>query len=76
MTPPPGLLSRLTQGAATMETTLAAMSAWGRAREGGSPRSGEREALLREWAAQSPRPVPHAVIVGRPAPHHRRRPAR
>ncbi|MFI8786126.1 hypothetical protein [Streptomyces sp. NPDC055105] len=45
------LLSRLTLGAGTMETTLAAMSAWGRAREGGSPRSGEREALLREWAA-------------------------
>ncbi|MFD7200778.1 hypothetical protein [Streptomyces sp. NPDC059893] len=45
------VLSRLTQGAATMGTTLAAMSAWGRAREGGSTRSGEREALLREWAA-------------------------
>ncbi|MGW6399388.1 hypothetical protein [Streptomyces sp. NPDC055134] len=45
------LLSRLTQGAATMETTLAAMSAWGRAWEGGSPRNSQREQLLREWAA-------------------------
>ena len=45
------LLSRLTQGAATMETTLAAMSAWGRTREGGSPRSSQREQLLRKWTA-------------------------
>ncbi|MFF1355064.1 hypothetical protein [Streptomyces sp. NPDC058297] len=45
------LLSRLTEGAATMETTLAAMSEWGRAWEGGSPRSSQREQLLREWAA-------------------------
>ncbi|MGH4031164.1 hypothetical protein ACQB60_19760 [Actinomycetota bacterium Odt1-20B] len=44
------LLARLTEGAATMSTTLAAMSQWGRAREGGSPRGAEREALLREWA--------------------------
>ncbi|MEV0322708.1 hypothetical protein ACIBKX_21250 [Streptomyces sp. NPDC050658] len=45
------LLSRLTEGAATMSTTLAAMSDWGRrTSEGGSPRSGEREKLLREWA--------------------------
>lgn len=43
------LLSRLTEGAATLETTLAAMSDWGRTREGGTPRGGEREALLREW---------------------------
>ncbi|MEU8763348.1 hypothetical protein [Streptomyces sp. NPDC048659] len=43
------LLSRLTEGAATLETTLAAMARWGRAREGGTPRQGEREALLREW---------------------------
>ncbi|MFI9251528.1 hypothetical protein [Streptomyces sp. NPDC053069] len=43
------LLSRLTEGAATMATTLAAMSEWGRAREGGSPRKAEREGLLREW---------------------------
>ncbi|MFB7503613.1 hypothetical protein [Streptomyces broussonetiae] len=43
------LLARLTDGAATMATTLAAMSEWGRAREGGSPRAAEREALLREW---------------------------
>lgn len=44
------LLSRLTEGAATMATTLAAMSEWGRAWEGGSPRVAERERLLREWA--------------------------
>ncbi|MFF5672777.1 hypothetical protein [Streptomyces hygroscopicus] len=43
------LLSRLTQGAATMATTLAAMAEWGRAREGGSPRRAEREELLRRW---------------------------
>ncbi|WP_030607814.1 hypothetical protein [Streptomyces sclerotialus] len=43
------LLARLTEGAATMATTLAAMSEWGRAWEGGSPRASEREALLREW---------------------------
>jgi hypothetical protein len=43
------LLSRLTTGAATMATTLAAMSEWGRAREGGTPRQAERERLLREW---------------------------
>ncbi|MGW2419150.1 hypothetical protein ACWC0C_07780 [Streptomyces sp. NPDC001709] len=43
------LLSRLTDGAATMATTLAAMSEWGRAWEGGSPRRAEREGLLREW---------------------------
>ncbi|POX57280.1 hypothetical protein C3489_00770 [Streptomyces sp. Ru71] len=45
------LLSRLTEGAATMATTLAAMSAWGRAWEGGSPRRAERERLLREWVS-------------------------
>ncbi|MEV3872294.1 hypothetical protein [Streptomyces sp. NPDC049906] len=44
------VLARLTEGAATMSTTLAEMSRWGRAREGGSPRAGEREALLRGWA--------------------------
>lgn len=43
------LLSRLTEGAATMATTLAAMSAWGRAWEGGSPRGAQREELLRRW---------------------------
>ncbi|MFB7636289.1 hypothetical protein ACFC0M_35860 [Streptomyces sp. NPDC056149] len=43
------LLSRLTEGAATMATTLAAMAEWGRAWEDGSPRSAERERLLREW---------------------------
>ncbi|GAA2897032.1 hypothetical protein GCM10010524_31460 [Streptomyces mexicanus] len=43
------LLSRLTEGAATMATTLAAMSQWGRAWEGGSPRRAEREELLRRW---------------------------
>ncbi|MEU6167790.1 hypothetical protein [Streptomyces tanashiensis] len=43
------LLSRLTEGAATMATTLAAMSEWGRAWEGGSPRTTQREELLRRW---------------------------
>ncbi|MFC9595347.1 hypothetical protein ACFTUC_36815 [Streptomyces sp. NPDC056944] len=43
------LLSRLTEGAATMATTLAAMSEWGRAREGGTPRAAQREELLRGW---------------------------
>ncbi|MFC7305633.1 hypothetical protein ACFQVC_15550 [Streptomyces monticola] len=43
------LLSRLTEGAATTAATLAAMSAWGRAHEGGTPRGAEREKLLREW---------------------------
>ncbi|MEU9702422.1 hypothetical protein [Streptomyces sp. NPDC047981] len=43
------LLSRLTDGAATMATTLAAMSAWGRTWEGSSPRTAQREELLREW---------------------------
>ncbi|MEV8595459.1 hypothetical protein [Streptomyces sp. NPDC052012] len=43
------LLSRLTEGAATMATTLAAMSEWGRAWEGGSPRGTERERLLQGW---------------------------
>jgi hypothetical protein len=43
------LLARLTEGAATMETTLAAMSRWGRAWEGGSPRGPVREELLRGW---------------------------
>ncbi|MGW5866198.1 hypothetical protein ACWFRJ_28890 [Streptomyces sp. NPDC055239] len=44
------LLSRMTEGEATLRTTLAAMAEWGRAREGGSPRGAEREALLRGWA--------------------------
>ncbi|MEE1820381.1 hypothetical protein ACWEPZ_10900 [Streptomyces sp. NPDC004288] len=48
------LLSRLTDGAATMATTLAAMSEWGRAREGGTPRVAQREELLRRWAGPSP----------------------
>ncbi|MFC8129739.1 hypothetical protein [Streptomyces sp. NPDC057302] len=43
------LLARMTEGEATLRTTLAAMAQWGRAREGGSPRGAEREALLREW---------------------------
>ncbi|MFI9048336.1 hypothetical protein [Streptomyces sp. NPDC053427] len=43
------LLARLTEGAATMATTLAAMSEWGRAWEGTSPRGAEREGLLRGW---------------------------
>ncbi|MEU5087714.1 hypothetical protein [Streptomyces sp. NPDC021356] len=43
------LLSRLTEGAATMATTLAAMSQWGRSQASGTPRGAERERLLREW---------------------------
>lgn len=43
------LLTRLTEGEATLRTTLAAMAEWGRSREGGSPRGAEREGLLREW---------------------------
>ncbi|MGW7311097.1 hypothetical protein ACWGI1_36780 [Streptomyces sp. NPDC054835] len=43
------LLSRLTEGEATLETTLATMAQWGRTREGGTPRRSEREELLREW---------------------------
>ncbi|MGW7071893.1 hypothetical protein ACWGII_11510 [Streptomyces sp. NPDC054855] len=43
------LLSRMTEGEATLRTTLAAMAEWGRAREGGSPRGPERETLLRTW---------------------------
>jgi hypothetical protein len=43
------LLTRMTEGEATLRTTLAAMAEWGRTREGGSPRAAEREALLREW---------------------------
>ncbi|MFG2651709.1 hypothetical protein [Streptomyces sp. NPDC048436] len=45
------LLSRLTEGEATLRTTLAAMAEWGRRHEGGTPRTAEREALLRGWAA-------------------------
>lgn len=44
------LLTRMTEGEATLRTTLASMAEWGRAREGGSPRGAEREELLREWA--------------------------
>lgn len=43
------LLSRMTEGEATLRTTLASMAEWGRAREGGSPWGAEREELLREW---------------------------
>ncbi|MFD5557615.1 hypothetical protein ACFWIA_27715 [Streptomyces sp. NPDC127068] len=43
------LLSRLTEGAATLATTLAAMSEWGRKRDGATPRAAEREELLRSW---------------------------
>ncbi|MEU3660263.1 hypothetical protein AB0E77_10930 [Streptomyces sp. NPDC032940] len=43
------LLARLTEGAATMTTTLTAMSEWGRASEGETPRGAERERLLRSW---------------------------
>ncbi|MGW0536986.1 hypothetical protein [Streptomyces sp. NPDC003032] len=45
------LLARLTQGAGTLLTTLAAMAEWGRRHEGASPRAAVREALLREWLA-------------------------
>ncbi|QEV19222.1 hypothetical protein [Streptomyces alboniger] len=45
------LLARLTEGAGTLLTTLAAMAEWGRRHEGGSPRAAAREALLREWLA-------------------------
>ncbi|MFJ6574103.1 hypothetical protein ACIQNU_42600 [Streptomyces sp. NPDC091292] len=47
------LLSHLTEGAATMATTLAAMAEWGRAWEGGSPRGPEREALLKGWVGEA-----------------------
>ncbi|MEV0317342.1 hypothetical protein ACIBKX_22985 [Streptomyces sp. NPDC050658] len=43
------LLARLTEGAGTLHTTLTAMAEWGRAHEGGTPRSAEREELLRTW---------------------------
>ncbi|MCF3122596.1 MULTISPECIES: hypothetical protein [Streptomyces] len=43
------LLARLTEGAGTLLATLTAMSDWGRRHEGGTPRTAEREALLREW---------------------------
>lgn len=43
------LLSRMTEGAATLHTTLAAMAGWGRRHEGGSPRAAQREELLRGW---------------------------
>ncbi|WP_447038373.1 hypothetical protein [Streptomyces sp. DSM 118878] len=44
------LLARMTEGAATLHTTLAVMAEWGRRHEGGTPRTAEREALLTEWA--------------------------
>ncbi|MFG2498487.1 hypothetical protein ACGFSB_09790 [Streptomyces sp. NPDC048441] len=44
------LLSRMTEGEATLRTTLAAMAEWGRRHEGGTPRAGEREGVLRGWA--------------------------
>ncbi|MEU6996522.1 hypothetical protein ABZ953_38450 [Streptomyces sp. NPDC046465] len=47
------LLSRLTEGAGTLITTLTAMADWGRRHEGGSPRAAERERLLREWVAEA-----------------------
>ncbi|MEI5098729.1 hypothetical protein RB200_08755 [Streptomyces sp. PmtG] len=47
------LLARLTEGAATLLTTLSAMAAWGRAHEGGTPRREERERLLREWTGDA-----------------------
>jgi len=45
------LLTRMTEGEATLRTTLAAMATWGRKNEGGSPRAAERETLLRNWTA-------------------------
>ncbi|MEI5101766.1 hypothetical protein RB200_28740 [Streptomyces sp. PmtG] len=47
------VLARLTEGAATMETTLAAMAEWGRGHGGDAPRKAEREKLLREWAGSA-----------------------
>jgi hypothetical protein len=41
------LLARLTEGAATLATTLAAMSEWGRRQDGDTPRASEREEWLR-----------------------------
>lgn len=43
------LLTRLTEGAGTLHTTLAAMADWGRGNGGSTPRAAEREGLLREW---------------------------
>lgn len=43
------LLTRMTEGEATLRTTLAAMAEWGRRHEGGTPRLAEREDLLRTW---------------------------
>ncbi|MEV0527004.1 hypothetical protein AB0I66_26585 [Streptomyces sp. NPDC050439] len=43
------LLTHMTQGEATLRTTLAAMAEWGRRHEGGTPRLAEREGLLRAW---------------------------
>lgn len=43
------LLARMTEGEATLRTTLAAMAEWGRRHENGSPRAAEREELLRTW---------------------------
>lgn len=43
------LLSRMTEGEATLRTTLAAMAEWGRRHEGGTPKTSDREDLLRTW---------------------------
>ncbi|GGV19115.1 hypothetical protein [Streptomyces spectabilis] len=47
------VLARLTEGAATLLTTLSAMAEWGRSHEGGTPRKELRERLLREWAGEA-----------------------
>ncbi|MGW5734739.1 MULTISPECIES: hypothetical protein [Streptomyces] len=43
------LLTHLTQGAATLLTTLSAMADWGRHHEGTTPNPSTRETLLRTW---------------------------
>ncbi|GGV55464.1 hypothetical protein GCM10010277_55900 [Streptomyces longisporoflavus] len=43
------LLARMTEGEATLRTTLATMAEWGRRHEGGSPGAAKREELLRRW---------------------------
>ncbi|MET8830863.1 hypothetical protein ABZX40_35490 [Streptomyces sp. NPDC004610] len=44
------LLTRLTEGAATLATTLSAMADWGRTAGPDTPKRAAREQLLRDWA--------------------------
>ncbi|MEV7285640.1 hypothetical protein AB0O01_13915 [Streptomyces sp. NPDC093252] len=44
------VLARLTEGAATMSTTLSAMADWGRTAGPATPKRAAREQLLRTWA--------------------------